>query len=183
MFGLGTKAARLKQHRSCDTHRAASVPSLRFLLRPGEGDGHAPCPKPPLLPPPAFLGFRAGIPAPHKLGSAVQEGGSQVSSDRIRSTRVCFIHYWKLPASSFKVEREIMYRTCVLTRRTSFKSRSLTYLVIKIFFITTLRNAEHKSSECFVRPKSTPSLGSVPCPLHLCQQTPACVLQHKMHPA
>lgn len=56
VFGLGTKAAQLKQHRSCGTHRAASVPSLRSLPHPGEGISHTPCPKPPLLPPLPSLG-------------------------------------------------------------------------------------------------------------------------------
>lgn len=151
-------------------------------LTVGRGISHTPCPKPPLLPP-RLPWVQSRNPSASQPGISCEEGGSRLSSDPVCSTRVCFIRYWKLPAPSFKMERELTYRNCVLTRRTSFESRSLTYLVIKIFFITTLRNAEHKSSECFVCPKSTPLLGSVPCPLHLCQQTRLRVLQHKMHPA
>lgn len=88
--------------------------------------------------PPCLPWVRSRNPSASQPGISCEEGGSRVSSDQVRSTRVCFIRCWKLPAPSFKTERELTYRNCILTRRTSFKSRSLAYLVIKIFFITTL---------------------------------------------
>lgn len=73
VFGLGTKAAQLKQHRSCGTHRAASVPSLRSLPHPGDGDQSHTVSQTTPASPPAFPGFGAGIPVPHNLGSAVRK--------------------------------------------------------------------------------------------------------------